>query len=135
MNSRMDPLQAVFLSEKLKNLENIIARRGKIAELYSKGITNSEIVTPELVKAPDRHAWHVFVIRSERRDELQRFLKSKQVQTIIHYPVLTIDQLFLAEQFSLPYLKRHGDYLLSLPIHEFLPHQDVNYVVKLVNEF
>lgn len=135
LNSRMDPIQAIFLSEKLKYLEDIITRRGKVAELYCEGIANSEIVTPDLVNAPDRHAWHVYAIRLDRRDELQNYLKSKQVQTIIHYPVLTIDQLFLSEKFNYPDFKRHGNFLLSLPIHECLGYQDVNKVVELVSEF
>ena len=133
--SRMDPIQAIFLREKLKSLEGIITRRGKVAKLYCEGIKNCQIVTPGLVDAPDRHAWHIYAIRLDRRDELQNYLKSKQVETIIHYPVLTVDQLFLREKYNFVDLKRHGNYLLSLPIHECLSYQEVNHVVKLVNKF
>jgi dTDP-4-amino-4,6-dideoxygalactose transaminase len=83
-NSRLDELQAGVLSIKLKYLDEWNRRRQNIAKIYIRELKNvKELILPEYV---DGHVWHIFAIRTQRRDELQQFLFSKGIGTKIHYP-------------------------------------------------
>ena len=79
--------QAAILRVKLKCLNEEIFSRQSIARQYLSGISNKRIILPYVEKDIMSHVWHLFVIRSSAREELQDFLSTKNIQTLIHYPV------------------------------------------------
>ncbi len=92
LNSRLDEVQAAFLNVKLKYLDAENQRRREIAEYYCEGIKNISIILPNennslLSTHKFFHVWHLFVIRHPRRDDLQKNLSAKGIQTLIHYPI------------------------------------------------
>jgi len=136
VNSRLDEIQAAMLNVKLNHLDNEIAHRRKVANEYLKGINNKAIILP--TKENDSaHVWHVFVIRCERRDELQKYLADNGVQTLIHYPVPPHQQPAYKELNKLSYLiseEIHAE-VLSLPIGPTMAMEDVDIVISAVNNF
>lgn len=86
VNSRLDEIQAGFLSIKLKYLDKWNFDRQKTAKLYLEGINNNKIILP-YVDSVQESIWHVFPIRTEFRDDLQSYLKANGIGTLIHYPV------------------------------------------------
>jgi dTDP-4-amino-4,6-dideoxygalactose transaminase len=85
-NSRLDELQAAFLSLKLRTLDDDNQRRRTIAARYMEALNSTGLLLPH-VPADLQHAWHLFVVRSKRRSDLQRYLSEREVHTLIHYPV------------------------------------------------
>jgi dTDP-4-amino-4,6-dideoxygalactose transaminase len=85
-NSRLDEIQAAMLNVKLKYLDNEIAYRKAVAKKYIQGITNPLIKLPQ-PQSKDSHVWHLFVIRTEHRDNLQKYLANNGIQTLVHYPI------------------------------------------------
>ena len=86
LNSRLDEMQAAILSVKLAGLENETLGRRTIAKKYREGISNSKIHLPKCI-TEEGHVWHLFVIRTSNRDDLQEYLRENGVQTVIHYPI------------------------------------------------
>lgn len=138
LNSRMDEIQAGILSVKLKYLDNDNKKRKKIAQFYLNHINNPELILPKIINNNnDSHVWHLFVIRTERRDELKEYLDRNKVQTVIHYPIpphkqecyknLNIINLDITE-------KIHSE-VLSLPISPILAYKDKIKIVNLLNKF
>jgi len=122
-NSRLDPLQAAVLRVKLAHLDDWNARRRAIAARYLDGLRDAGVALPEVPEWAEP-AWHLFVVRSERRDALQARLGEAGIGTLIHYPLPPHRQQAYAElAFSadaFPIANRLADQLLSLPIG---PHQ------------
>jgi len=136
VNSRLDEIQAAMLNVKLSYLENEIAYRRKVANTYLEGINNKAIILP--TKEHDSaHVWHVFVIRCERRDELQKYLADNGIQTLIHYPVPPHQQQAYKEwnELSYPISESIHAEVLSLPIGPTMTMEDVNKVIQICNEF
>lgn len=118
-NSRLDELQAALLRVKLPHLDAENERRRRIACRYREGLAGLPLVLPE--EAPDgRSAWHVFVVRHPRRDELARRLGELGVGTVIHYPVAPHLQPAYRDLYrplgTLPLSERLHAEVLSLPI-------------------
>lgn len=90
-NSRLDEIQAAVLGVKLKHLDEDVAIRKKIAKYYIEHIKHPDIITP-IVEDWDAHVFHIFTIRTKKRDELQKYLTDNSVQTIIHYPIPPINR-------------------------------------------
>ena len=136
VNSRLDDIQAAMLNVKLSHLDAEIAHRRKVANAYFDGINNKAIILP--TKENDSaHVWHVFVIRCERRDELQKYLADNGVQTLIHYPVPPHQQPAYKEWNALSYPiaeKIHVE-VLSLPIGPMLTEIEINLVIDLLNQW
>ena len=136
VNSRLDEIQAAMLNVKLNHLDNEIAHRRKVANAYLEGITNKAIILP--TKENDSaHVWHVFVIRCEGRDELQKYLADNGVQTLIHYPVPPHQQPAYREwnELSYPMAEQIHAEVLSLPISPLITIDDVHKIVKICNDF
>ena len=136
VNSRLDEIQAAMLNVKLSYLENEIVHRRDVANAYLKGINNKTIILPAK-ENNSAHVWHVFVIRCERRDELQKYLADNGVQTLIHYPVPPHQQPAYKELNKLSYLiseEIHAE-VLSLPIGPTMSLDDVNKIIQVCNEF
>lgn len=137
VNSRLDELQAAFLSVKLKSLDSDNSLRRNIAETYDSGIRNPAISTPKLPENRLSHVWHLYVIRCAQRDELKSYLQDNGVETLIHYPIPPHKQQAYRElnHLSLPLTEQIHAEVLSLPIYPTLSSSDVNSIVELLNDF
>ena len=136
VNSRLDEIQAAMLNVKLSHLDDEITHRRKVANAYLEGINNKAIILP-IMENDSAHVWHVFVIRCERRDELQRYLADNGIQTLIHYPVPPHQQPAYKEWNDRVYPiseSIHAE-VLSLPIGPTMTMEDVNTIVQICNEF
>jgi len=133
-NSRLDEIQAAVLDVKLKHLDADNERRKQIAEMYIKGITNPAVITPK-VKDRDAHVFHIFPIRTKKRDELQKYLADNEVQTIIHYPIAPHKQECYKDWngWSFPISEQIHAEELSLPISPVLTDEEVNEVIQFIN--
>ncbi|MDO1794156.1 DegT/DnrJ/EryC1/StrS family aminotransferase, partial [Escherichia coli] len=96
VNSRLDEIQAAFLNVKLNYLDDDIRIRRNIANRYLNEIKNELIVLPT-ISSEENHVWHLFVIRIKDRDSRQHYLKKHNIQTVIHYPTPTHQQLAYKE--------------------------------------
>lgn len=136
VNSRLDEIQAAMLSVKLVHLDQEIAARRKVATAYLEGIDNPGVRLPHL-NAPEQHVWHLFVVRCERREELQRHLHDSGVQTLIHYPIPPHKQQAYSGfgNLSLPLTEAIHREVLSLPISPVMSEDEVQAVVRAVNSF
>jgi dTDP-4-amino-4,6-dideoxygalactose transaminase len=137
-NSRLDGLQAAILRAKLPHLNNWVDQRNAIARIYLEGLRDISGVTLPVLPENGRHAFHLFVIRTDRRDELQAFLAEKEIQTGIHYPIAlpklrAYAHLNMAEADL--FANRTDGNLLSLPIGEHLTADDAQTVVDAVRSF
>ena len=133
-NSRLDEIQAAVLDVKLKHLDVDNERRKQIAEMYIKGITNPAVITPKVADR-DAHVFHIFPIRTKKRDELQKYLADNGVQTIIHYPIAPHKQECYKDWngWSFPISEQIHAEELSLPISPVHTDGEVNEVIRLIN--
>lgn len=135
-NSRLDELQAAFLNGKLDDLNDDNEKRRKIAKRYCQEIKNNKIVLPKW-NFDDTHVFHVFVIRTENREELQRYLSNNAIQTLIHYPVPPHQQPALPSwnQLSFPITEKIHQEVLSLPMSQVMIDQEVSTVIDVLNRY
>lgn len=135
-NSRLDEIQAAILSVKLKYLEKDVEQRRSIANYYLNNIKNKRIILPK-VRNENNHVWHVFVIRTENRNKLQKYLLDNDIQTVIHYPVAPHHQQAYAERGNdiYPISEQIHNQVLSLPIGQHLSINDLEKVVSVINGF
>lgn len=138
-NSRLDEIQAAFLRCKLPHLDKWNSERQKIAKKYFDGITNPLITLPLQVDEDYDHIYHVFVIRCDRRDELESYLNKNGIGTVKHYPIpmhlqLAYQDLNIQEG-SLPIAEEISRTVLSIPMYYGMSNDEIEYVIKLLNEF
>jgi dTDP-4-amino-4,6-dideoxygalactose transaminase len=138
-NSRLDSLQAIVLSEKLKLLDQWNENRRTAASWYYERLQDSEFCV-YLDKPENEAVHHLFVITHKNRDLLQEKLQSKGIPTGIHYPVpihqhkCFSDYAFVKEEF--PHAERQGTELLSLPMHPNLTESEVDKICdSLLSDF
>lgn len=136
VNSRLDEIQAAMLRVKLKYLDNEVEKRREIANYYLENIKNDNIILPAL-RAEDNHVWHLFVIRTSKRDELQKYLLDNGIQTLIHYPIPPHKQNAYKEwnNESYPISVQIHDEVMSLPISGVQSLEHTKKVVKVLNDF
>ena len=136
VNSRLDELQAAVLDVKLKYLDADNARRREIAKYYLDNIKNDAIILPKSY-SEESHVYHVFAVRTANRDKLIEFLKGKDIQTLIHYPIPPHKQDAYREwnSQSYPISESIHSTILSVPISPVLTDDEVDYVVKSLNEY
>lgn len=137
LNSRLDEIQAAILDEKLKYLDEDNDRRREIASHYSSNIKNENIILPDSPKDLEEHVWHLYVIRTKTRNELQKYLAENGVQTLIHYPVPPHQQEAYSEynHLSFPITEQIHEEVLSLPISPVMTEAEVSVVINLINTF
>lgn len=135
-NSRLDEIQAAVLDVKLRHLDADNARRKEVAQMYIRGINNPAVTVPD-VNDWDANVFHIFPLRTKRRDELQKYLTENGVQTIIHYPIPPHRQECYSDwnSWSLPITEKIHDEELSLPISPVITDEEVNEVIRLINEW
>ena len=134
--SRMDNLQAAILDFRLDKLSWIIKKRRENVQLYHS-LLKSEFVRLETEKDYEYNTYHTFVVHCERRDELQKYLEKKGINTAIHYPIPIHKQLAYTEKFGPSREKyenceRQSEKILSLPIHQYLTENDIKFICNEV---
>ncbi|EGK8090100.1 DegT/DnrJ/EryC1/StrS family aminotransferase [Campylobacter lari] len=134
LNSRLDELQAGILDIKLKYLDSDNQKRKEIADYYMKNIKNENIILP---KIDIDHVWHLFVIRTNFRDKLQKYLNENNIQTIIHYPIPPHKQECYKDfnNLSLPITEKIHNEVLSLPISPVMTQEEIKQVVEIINDW
>lgn len=136
-NSRLDEIQAAILQVKLNHLDDENRKRRMIADYYSENIVNNKIVLPKLHSNPESHVWHVYVIRTARRENLQKYLLENGIQTLIHYPIPPHKQEAYKEwnERSYPISEKIHSEILSLPISPVMSMDDASKVVEAINGY
>lgn len=137
-NSRLDELQAAFLSVKLQHLDRMNEERRRTANRYLAEIRNDKVILP-LVKNECNPVWHIFGIRCEERDKLEKWLKENEIGINKHYPTpIHLQDCYKDMRFT------EGDYPiaeeisrteLSLPLYYGMNDQQIGYIIKALNEF
>lgn len=135
-NSRLDEIQAAILGVKLRHLDEDVALRKAVARRYVEGIRNPKIALPK-ISDWNQHAFHIFPVLCERRDELQKYLAEKEIGTNIHYPIPPHKQeCYKAwNGMSLPVTEKIHRCELSLPMSPCLTDEQVQWVIDCVNGF
>jgi dTDP-4-amino-4,6-dideoxygalactose transaminase len=138
LNSRLDEMQAAILRVKLKHLDDWNEKRRKHAKLYARMLQETDIVCP-LEKDYAKHVYHLYVVRSKKRDRLQLFLEKRNVTTLIHYPVPVHLQKAYQDlgltRGTLPITEQAADEILSLPIYPELTEEQIERVTDSVRMF
>ena len=140
VNSRLDEIQAAMLDVKLKYLDQEIQHRRYIANLYLNGIKNPLVQLPLIntnAEVYEQHVWHLFVVRTQHREALQKHLTNHGIQTLIHYPIPPHQQQAYQEwnNLSYPLTEAMHKEVLSLPIGPTLTGQDAEKIIALVNDW
>ncbi len=135
-NSRLDELQAAILRVKLKYLDEWNEYRKIVAKFYLENITNENIILPYVLEDTNP-VWHQFIIKSNTRDNLQKYLENNEIQTMIHYPVPIHKQQAYTE-FShltgnLIIAETLASEMLSLPIYPYIRDNDIGDIVNKLN--
>ncbi len=136
-NSRLDEIQAAILKIKLANLDKENQDRRLISRLYCLNIRNPKIILPELSLNENSHVWHLFIIRCEKRDDLQEYLEKNGIQTLVHYPIPPHKQKAYKElfDFQLPITEKIHSQVLSLPLYPNMNKMDVFHIINVINKF
>ncbi|SFM82831.1 DegT/DnrJ/EryC1/StrS family aminotransferase [Marinobacter pelagius] len=136
VNSRLDEIQAAMLRVKLRHLDEEIESRREVAEYYLTHIETPNIQLPE-VGNRESHVWHLFVVRSAKREELQKYLAEQGVQTLIHYPVPPHQQKAYPNWGSMHYPLTESIHqtVLSLPMGPTLSTEGCNQVTEACNDW
>ena len=138
-NSRLDEMQAAFLRVKLYQLDKWNDDRRRIAKRYLNEIKNSLVQLPLGSTEEYEHIYHVFVIRCDRRDELENYLNTNGIGTVKHYPI----PMHLQEAYQglgiakgeLPIAEKISDTVLSIPMYYGMKDIEISYVIDKINEF
>jgi len=128
----------MFLRLRLSCLDQDNQHRRRLARIYSREIIHPEVRVPEWPEADENsHVWHLYVVRCERRLELQKFLAEGEIQTLIHYPTPPHQQRAFASwrHISLPVTERIHQTVLSLPISPVHTESEIVRVIERVNAF
>ncbi len=137
-NSRLDELQAAVLRVKLRHLDADNAARAHWAARYASGLGGVGLGLPG-ARTEGEHVYHLYVIRSARRDELQSFLKTRGVGALVHYPVPVHRQPAYQNRLlgceALPETERAAREVLSLPMYPELTDAEITMVVEAVRAF
>ena len=136
LNSRLDELQAAFLSIKLPFMNKITSHKLKLAFLYENDLTN-KIIKP-IFKDDLSHVFHIYNIRTERRDELKAYLLQNNISTEVHYPISPNKQEGYQDYFAnttFAISEEIHKTTLSLPISYATKEEEVKTVIEKINSF
>ena len=138
VNSRLDEMQAGLLRVRLRHMQELEDEKRFLCERYLKEIKNKSIELPK-IREGATHIWHQFVIRCEKRDELAAYMDSKNVGTIIHYPIpphLSEAYAYLGvKEGSLPITEKYAKTVLSIPLYNGMTQEEQDYVIKIINSY
>ena len=134
----MDNLQAAILNFRLSKLKNIIDIRRKNANTYINGIKNKNIFLP-IEKDFEFNTYHTFVIQTEKRDNLKKYLDNNGIDTAIHYPVpihlQPASKDFGYQRGDFPVAEKQSSEILTLPINQSLSSDDIELIIDKINKW
>lgn len=137
-NSRLDEIQAAILYEKLKCLDEVNDNRRMIANRYLNEIKNDKIVLPHVIDDVEP-VWHIFAIRTDERDNLEKYLEEKGVGTNKHYPIpIHMQECYKSlniKKGDLPIAEEISRTELSLPLFFGMSDEELSYVIDCINHF
>jgi len=140
MNSRLDAIQAAILDVKLKYLDQYVRQRQEAAEFYDRELSGIQEITIPARVSFSTHTFHQYTIKvTERRDELQKFLQTKGIPSMVYYPL----SLHLQEAYhylgyragDFPVAEKLSQQVLSLPLHTELTVEELSFIVASIKEF
>lgn len=138
-NNRLDELQAALLRVKLQKLDQWTLQRKEIASWYDEGLRGISSIVLPATASDATHSYHLYVIRALNREALQRYLKSKGIDTLIHYPVPAHMQLAYKnlgyKSGDFPIAEEMARNVLSLPLWPGLKKEEVEYVFEALKSF
>lgn len=137
-NSRLDEIQAGLLRVRLKHLKEMTLEKQETCSRYLTEINNDKIILPR-IREGATHIWHQFVIRTNNREDLIKYLDDKGIGTIIHYPIPP----HLSEAYSyldvkkgdLPITEEYANTVLSIPLYNGMTEEEQGYVIRFVNNY
>lgn len=139
VNSRLDEIQAAILVERLNFLESFIKRRQEIAGAYRGHFKTSLIENMSPADEFENHVYHLYVVKSPRRNELAEHLRANGIASLFHYPIPAHRQqaniVFRADPNGLRHTETHADVCLSIPCNPQMTNEEVGYVIDKINEF
>ncbi len=137
INSRLDEIQAVILSVKLKHLDEFNNKRRELAKIYFETLKDIRTIQLPPIRNNSQPNFHLFVIEADKRNKLIKFLQSNGIPTIIHYPIPIHKQKCFSEfnKLKLPVLEKKVKKIISLPIHPFLQKKDIIYISNKIKQF
>lgn len=137
-NSRLDEIQAGLLRVRLKYLDDLAEEKEYICKRYLEELRNDKIELPK-IREGATHIWHQFVIRSDYRDELIKYLDSKNIGTIIHYPIpphrSEAYQYLGLKEGALPITEKYAKTVLSIPLYNGMTKEEQDCVIEAINAF
>ncbi|MGL5126104.1 MAG: DegT/DnrJ/EryC1/StrS family aminotransferase [Fusobacteriaceae bacterium] len=137
-NARLDELQAGLLRVKLSHLDELTRQREKIANKYCAEIKNPKIELPIVIEEATS-VWHLFVIKTDERDRLQKYLEEHEIGTVIHYPIpphLSKAYEYLGcKKGDFPITEKYAATVLSLPLYNGMTEEEQNYVIQVINRY
>ena len=135
-NSRLDEIQAAFLSIKLPYLDANNAQRREIARFYLSEIKNPLVRIPYVADYGE-HVWHLFVVRVPDRDHFRRYLADRGIETAVHYPIPPHKQRAYKEwnHLAFPITEAIHREVVSLPLYPGLTAQEVSSIVEHINDY
>ncbi|NBR14543.1 MAG: DegT/DnrJ/EryC1/StrS family aminotransferase [Flavobacteriales bacterium] len=139
VNSRLDELQAAFLRVKLSDLDRTNALRNDFAKVYDEGLANvGDLVLPKIA-ADATSVFHIYLVRTKRRDELAKYLSEQGIGTVIHYPIPPHLQEAYSElgykKGDFPIAEEIAETCLSLPLHQEMSSEELEYVIDKIKTF
>lgn len=137
-NSRLDNLQAAILRVKLKRLAKWNAERLANAKLYNKYLEKVPVITPKIF-LNYKHIFHLYVIRAKNRNELAKYLSSKGIVTVMHYPIpIHLQPAYKDLGYKLgdfPVTEKLANEILSLPMYPELKEEEIKYICQQIDSF
>jgi perosamine synthetase len=134
LNCRLSEVHATIGREQLKHLAEWTERRRAIAAKYNALLRDFGVIIP-VEREWAKHVYHMYVIRVMQRDNLAAYLKERDIETGIHYPVPVHRQPCLMSDVHLPITEKYVNEILSLPMHPQLSDEQVDYVASEVRNF
>lgn len=137
-NRRLDTIQASILSVKLQHLDEWSAARRHNAKRYNQLLADSDLILP--VEADQTEpVYHLYVVRTDRRDELQAYLQERGIATVIHYPIPVhmqkAHESLGHKMGDFPLTEEYAEQILSLPMYPELSDEQAQYVAEAIYEF
>jgi perosamine synthetase len=131
----MNDLAASIGLVQMKKLHSFNLRRSEIIRQYMEGLNDIDELKPMLPFEPEKFPYQMFGIRSDRRDKLMIYLKSKGIATGCHYTPLSLQPLFKLYNGSCKYIEDEANKLITLPLHVDLSDEDVFYIVANLKKY
>ncbi len=138
-NSRLDTIQAVVAQHMLLKIDSITSKRMENANYLSKSLKKNKNIKTPIVSSDKQNVYHLYVIRAKQRDKLQEFLIQKGIDAKVHYPIPMHLQPAAAKygykSGDFPETEKIIDEILSLPVHEYVTQEDLDFMVDSINDF